>query len=310
MMRKSDAKDVYAVILVGGKGRRLRPLSTGKRPKAFLSVTGDGKTMFRLTLDRIRRIVKDDNIIVVANKAHEGIVKKDFRGIKKENLILEGVSRNTAPAISLAAGEIKKRYYDGIMVVLPSDQYVINEKMYLDSVREGVGFVRDNPDVLVVLGVKPESASTHFGYIKVYSPRLCPSGFGGQAWSMGHGLCKVAKFTEKPDLKTAKRYVKTGRYLWNTGLFIFSAGSILKALAKFVPKISEISEKPDGGMKRYKDMPDISIDYAVMEKADNIYCAKGAYGWNDIGNFENLKKVLRRENKDFIEKAGKVISII
>ena len=282
--------------MVGGKGKRLRPLSTEARPKAFISVTRDRKTMFRNTLERVAGLIGEGNIIVVANKSHARLVKRDFPGINKNNLILEPVSRNTAPAIAIAAHVIKKRNGCGIMVVLPSDQYIADKNKYLAAIRSAVDFVRKKSDAIIALGIRPASPSTQFGYIKVHSP-----------WSIVHGPCRVAKFTEKPDLETAKRYVKSGQYLWNTGIFIFRATTIFKAIKKFSPGIYAVLDK---GAKRYKDMPDISIDYAVMEKARNVYCARGAYGWNDIGSFQSLISVLKRESRRFVLEDGKVTKIL
>lgn len=286
-MSKPATSNVYAVILVGGKGKRLRPLSTNARPKAFLSVTKDRKTMFRVTLDRIKKIVPKGNILVCANKAHAGLVKKDFPDIRKGNLILEPISRNTAPAIALAANLLTRQARDAVMVVLPADQYILDEDKYLDTIKAGVEFAADN-NALMVLGLKPVYPATGFGYVKVNSKRK--------------NILKVERFTEKPDLKTAKRFVKDGRYFWNAGAFVFKADAILSAIEKFAPAICNA--------KSYRLMPDISIDYAVMEKADNIYCVKGTYRWQDIGSFEALRKVLRRESRRFIEKNKKITKIL
>ncbi|MDP3804844.1 MAG: mannose-1-phosphate guanylyltransferase [Candidatus Omnitrophota bacterium] len=296
---EAQSVKVYVVILVGGKGKRLRPLSTEGRPKAFLSVTKNRKTMFANTLDRARLLVGEDNIMVVANKAHQKLVSKDFRAIKKENLILEPVSRNTAPAIALAAHRLAGRRGDAIMIILPSDQYVTDSSKYLDSIEKGVGFVSDVRNGTIVLGIKPKTPSTQFGYILV-------TGDGVR----GTGIRKVLEFTEKPDLETAKIYVRSGQYLWNAGAFIFKANTILKAIKRFAPKIYALLDKLDKNMKNYEDMPDISIDYAVMEKTRNIYCVKGTYGWNDIGSFDSLVSVLKRESRRFILNDGKVTAIL
>lgn len=292
-------KDVFAVILVGGKGKRLMPLSTDFRPKAFLSVTRDRKTMFANVLDRIDGLVDGKNTVVVANKAHARLVKTDFKGIRKKNLILEPVSRNTAPAIALAAKTLTSAHGDCVMMVLPSDQYICGIAKYREALSRCVEFVKRSDGVMVVMGVKPRSPSTQFGYIRVRGPA-----------SRGRGIYKVAEFAEKPDLKTAKKYIKSGRYLWNTGAFIFKASTILKAVKKLTPQIDKNLVRLDKRLSRYGDMPEISIDYAVMEKARNIYCAAGSYGWDDIGSFTSLASVLKRESRRFTMKDGKVASIL
>jgi mannose-1-phosphate guanylyltransferase len=287
------AQNVYTVILVGGKGKRLRPLSSDARPKAFLSVTRDRKTMFRKALDRARILVPENNILVVANKAHAALVKRDFPGIKKENLLLEPVSRNTAPAIILAAYVLKKRQGDALMVVLPTDQYVASGKKYIRSLKTGMDFAEDNA-ALVVLGVRPDRPSPQFGYIKIGARR--PK-------TADRKIFKVERFTEKPDPETAKKYMDSGKYLWNTGAFIFKASSLLRAAEIFVPRILK-------SLKNYAKLPDISIDYAIMEKARNIYCVMGEYQWQDMGNFESLARILRRESRRFVMKNGKIVKVL
>ena len=293
---------VFAVILVGGKGKRLRPLSTNKRPKAFLSVTRDRKTMLKVTVDRIRKLIPPGNIFISANKAHRGLIKRDFAHISKDNLILEPVSRNTAPAIALAAALLTKRDKDAVMVVLPADQYILDEQKYLAAIQKGVAFARNNTG-LVVLGLKPAYPATGFGYVKLKAK---------SAKLKTEKIYKVDKFTEKPGLETARAFIKDGRYFWNAGAFVFRAGSILKAIRKSAPEIFNSLQwlNKSGITKLYKKFPDISIDYAVMEHADNIYCVRGTYRWRDIGSFEVLKEVLKRESRDFIMKGEKVVKIL
>ncbi len=293
--------NIYAVILVGGIGKRLQPLSRPSRPKPFLSVTKDNKTIFRKTVDRIKKLVPPWNLLVVANKTQAGLVKKNFPKITRNNLLLESASRNTAPAIALAALHLKKKWGDVIMVVLPADHYIGDERMYLNTIRKGIDFVAENPDTLVTIGLKPSFPATGYGYIRV-------SGTGYRV--SGKSIYKVRKFVEKPDFKTAKNFLKDGKYLWNTGTFIFKA-------ATYLDEIRRLASDIYGGLKdtrkikeKYKMLPNISVDYAIMEKADNIYCVKGAYPWEDIGSFNSLKKVLMAEGRPFVEKGGKVVKIL
>ncbi len=286
--------NIYAVILVGGKGKRLRPLSTDILPKAFLSVAGNRKTMFRSTLDGLLKLVSPERIVVVANKAHSGLVRRDLPGPSWKNIILEPVSRNTAPAIALAGRLIMRRDEDAAVLVLPTDQYVPDPDRQLKAIRKGIDFVIDNDDVIVVIGLKSKHASTEYGYIKAAKPG---------------SIAKVESFAEKPDRKTAIRYLTGGGYLWNSGIFIFKARTILSAIRKYAPKIYE--ELKNKSIERaYKNMPDISIDHAVMEKADNIYCVKGSYEWSDLGSYDTLEKVLKRESRSFIKKDGKIVKIL
>lgn len=293
------AKDVYAVVLVGGKGKRLRPLSTSSRPKAFLSVTRNRKTLFRNTLDRITRVIPPGRVVVVANRAHAGLVKKDLPKASRKNIILETASRNTAPAIALAANLLKLRGEDAVMLVLPTDHYVPDENKELAAIEKGIDFVKNNSKTIAVVGIKPKYASTEFGYIEVAWPRRTKSA----------GVVKAGRFTEKPDLKAAMKYIAGGRHLWNVGIFIFRVSTFLEALRRHAPRIFRgLKCKDIAGS--YENMPDISIDCAVMEKSDNIYCVKGSYDWSDIGNFGELEKVLNRESRRFVKKDGKIIKIL
>lgn len=285
---------VYAVVLVGGKGKRLKPLSSAKIPKAFLSVTRDRKTMFRRTLDRIECLVPERNIVVVANRLHAKLVKRDIPHIKKDNLILEPVSRNTAPAIARAALSVESRDKGAIMAVFPTDQYITEEESFLDPVRRGIEFIKKNPSAVIVLGVKPRYPSTHFGYIKA---KRCVASSKGQ-------VARVEKFIEKPNRKMAEKYLKDGSYLWNTGAFIFKTGTMLKLIKKFAPKVYSSIVSAN-----YRKSPDISIDYAVIEKYGNIYCVKADYEWHDLGGFESLIKILSREGREFRLRGGKVVSV-
>ncbi|MBU0606192.1 MAG: mannose-1-phosphate guanylyltransferase [Candidatus Omnitrophica bacterium] len=293
-MKPKRTTNVYAVILVGGKGKRLRPLSTDKLPKAFLSVTGNRKTMFRNTLDGVLKLVLPERIVVIANTAHARLVRKDLPGASRKNIILEPVSRNTAPAIALAGRFVMRRDEDAVAVIMPTDQYVPDSDRQLKAIKKGIDFVIDNDDVIVVIGLKPKHASTEYGYIRIAKPGM---------------TVKVDSFTEKPDLKTAIRYLSGGRHLWNSGIFIFKARTIISAIRKYAPKIyKELSNENINAS--YGNMPNVSIDYAVMEKADNIYCVKGSYEWNDLGSFDALEKVLKIESRSFIKKDGKIVKIL
>ena len=292
-----NTKNTYAVILVGGIGKRLRPLSRPSMPKPFLSVTKDKKSIFKKTIERITKLISRDNVLVVANKLQSRLVKKDFKAIRKENLLLESVSRNTAPAIALAALALKKRDADAIMAVLPADHYIGNEKLYLNTIKKGIDFVENNPHTLVTIGLKPNFPATGYGYIKV-------KGLGSKV-----KILKVEKFVEKPDSETARAFLKDGGYLWNTGTFIFKAAAFLDAVRMLAGDIYAPLKDARRISEKYEDLPNISVDYAVMEKADNIYCVHGNYPWEDVGSFESLKKVLKMEGRRFVEKNGKVIKI-
>ena len=289
---------IYAVILVGGIGRRLQPLSKLSRPKPFLSVTKDRKTIFAKTVARIRKILPIKNIIVVANKRQAHLIKKSSPKILKGNLLLEKASKNTAPAIALASLELRKRSGDAVIVVLPADHYIGNESVYLNTLKKGIDFVKGNPGALVTIGLNPSFPATGYGYIRV------------KARGRRGDVYKVERFVEKPDIQTAQKFIENGSYLWNTGTFIFKAVTFLGAIRRLAKGIYEPLKDMRKIEEKYDTLPNISVDYAIMEKAYEIYCVKGSYKWEDIGSFDSLKKVLRAEGRRFLEKDGKVTKII
>jgi mannose-1-phosphate guanylyltransferase len=191
------------------------------------------------------------------------------------------------------------RLSDAIIVAAPTDQYIADEKRYLEAIETAIGFVRANGYAIVTLGVKPTYPATQYGYLKTRSLNL-----------KDQNVLKVECFTEKPDLKTAKMFLKDGSYLWNSGLFIFRADAYLKAVEKHAPDIYERVKYSKNMNLAYKRMPDISVDYAVMEKSGDIFCVSGSYGWKDMGSFDSIKEILRKESRSFVEKGGKMIKII
>lgn len=295
---RRTTNDVYAVILVGGIGRRLQPLSRSSRPKPFLSVTKDRKTIFAKTVARIRRVLPIENIIVVANKRQAHLIKKSSPKILKRNLLLEKSSKNTAPAIALASLELKKRSGDAVIVVLPADHYISNESIYLNTLKRGIDFVKGNPRALVTIGLKPTFPATGYGYIKI------------KARGRRGDVYQVERFVEKPDIQTAQKFIDDGSYLWNTGTFIFKAVTFLGAIRRLAKGIYGPLKDMRKIDEKYDMLPNISVDYAIMEKAYEIYCVKGSYRWEDIGSFDSLKKVLKAEGRRFLERDGKVVKIL
>ena len=303
-----STSNVYAVILVGGIGKRLQPLSKPSRPKPFLSVTKDRKTIFARTIARIGKMLPIENIIVVANKRQAHLIKKSSPKIVKGNLLLEKASKNTAPAIALASLKLKKRSGDAVIVVLPADHYIGNESVYLNTLKKGIDFVESNPRALVTIGLSPSFPATDYGYIKiVHSPCLA----GRQARSTVHrNIFKVERFVEKPNIETAQKFIEDGSYLWNAGTFIFKAVTFLGAVRRLAKGIYGPLKDMRKIEEKYDMLPDISVDYAIMEKAYEIYCVKGSYRWEDIGSFDSLKKVLNAEGRRFLERDGKVTKIL
>ena len=277
---------LYAVIIAGGRGKRFWPQSRIKRPKYFLKLPGQKRTLLQQAVFRLRGLVQRKNIIVVTNKLQSAGVKKQLPQIDKRNIIAEPLSRNTAAAVGLAASIINKKDPDAIIIVLPADQLMKDESGFRKTLKTAVGLVRIK-DALVTIGVKPTFPATGFGYIKAGKR------FKGN-------IFKADKFIEKPDLKKAKTFIRTKNYSWNSGIFIWKVSTILKEIKRYMPKLAKglksIKNRTDLN-KWYRKFPDLSIDYGVMEKSKKTYVVKAALKWHDIGLWKSLYEVISSDRK-------------
>ena len=217
---------VTAVIMAGGRGERFWPKSRGNYPKQFLSLTKDGETMIQKTVKRLLPMVAMDDVFVVTNVSYAALVKEQLPQLPEENILLEPCARNTAPCIGLAAAVIRKKYGEAMMLVLPSDHLIRYEEMYVDTLRQAVA-VAEKDQNLVTIGITPTYPETGYGYINF--ERDTDLGMAG--------VYRVERFVEKPDLETAKQYLASHRYLWNSGMFVWKASSILANLESLMPDI-------------------------------------------------------------------------
>lgn len=285
-----------ALIMAGGKGTRFWPLSTEEKPKQFLNLIGED-TMIQMTVNRIKPIIPIERIFVCTGEMYVDLVKEQLPELPERNIIIEPEGRNTAPCIALSAFVIKKYYEDAKMVVLPSDHLIKDEDEFRSIVLDADRFVESNENSIITLGMKPSRAETGYGYIK----------FGEEKNSLNsHEVIKVDDFVEKPNKKTAEEYLADGSYLWNGGMFIWSAKNILEQIRKYSPDtynaLHDIEEIDERWLKylikaQYKETEAISIDYAVMEKSDDIYVIPSDFGWDDVGSWEALDRY--REKDDF-----------
>lgn len=268
-------KNIYAVIMAGGSGERFWPKSRRHLPKQLLPLVSS-KTMIQETIGRLKGLVPENRIFIVTNRIQRKLIKKQT-GCK--NIIEEKVARNTAPCIALSAGVIQKKDPGAIMVVLPADHQIKDVNNFRRTVLRAVD-IADRDNILVTLGVKPSVPHTGYGYIE-------------RGKRLGSKLYKVSRFTEKPDLRTARRYVESGRYFWNSGMFIWKVGVILEEIEKYLPNIWKSKEK-------------ISIDYGVMEKTNRAVVLEAGFNWDDVGNWASLDKHYKKDmNKNVIQ--GKVV---
>ena len=279
-----------ALIMAGGRGERFWPRSRQNMPKQFLSLTDDGKTMIQLTVERILPLVNMEDIFIVTNRSYKDLVRQQLPELPEENILCEPVGKNTAPCIGLGAVHMAKRYGDAVMMVLPSDHLIKYTSLFLNTLSDACE-VAEEGENLVTLGIAPDSPETGYGYIKFQ-----PEETLGRAFA-------VDKFVEKPDLETAKAYLASEQYLWNSGMFIWKTSTILKNLEAYLPetyqglgKIGEAIGTPVEEQvleREFHAFKAESIDYGVMEKAKNIYILSGAFGWDDVGSWLAVSRIKR-----------------
>lgn len=270
--------------MAGGVGSRFWPGSREHRPKQFIDMLGVGKSLLRLTFERFLNICPASNIFIVTNAAYSGLVKEQLPELSDNQIIGEPSRNNTAPCIAYTALKLAGLDPDANMIVAPSDHIILQEQAFTENIMKALEFA-SNHDALVTLGIRPSRVDTGYGYIQ-FRNESAP------------GVFKVERFTEKPDRDTATRFVESGEYLWNAGIFIWSIRSILDAYQQLSPDIYTILNKgrdlynsPDETdfiARHYPATPDISVDFAIMEKAHNVYTIPSSFGWSDLGTWASL----------------------
>lgn len=277
-MRK---KDFYAVILSGGSGERFWPLSTPERPKQFLTVFG-GKSLLRQSVDRLKGLVPPSNILVVTGKSLAKATRAELPELPRKNIVCEPCRRDTAAAVAVACTEVAKRGgADAVAAVLTADHLMKDEKAFR-RILSAAASAAETSGCIVTMGVKPTFAATGFGYIKM-GRRM--------AEIDGVEVRKAVKFVEKPDLKTAQRYLKRGGFAWNAGMFVWKVSVLAAALGEHAPHLCGIT------VKDYDRLPKISFDYAVMEKARNVLVTTGDFGWDDVGTWTSAEKHFQTDGR-------------
>jgi len=295
---------ITAVIMAGGRGERFWPKSRNSCPKQFLSLTSDGETMIQKTVRRLLPLVEISDIFIVTNAAYNSLVAEQLPDIPKENILSEPAARNTAPCIAFAAAVIKKKYEDAIMMVLPSDHLIGLEDIYINTLKKAVK-VASQGENLVTIGITPEYPETGYGYIN----------FGAED---DNGAYIVERFVEKPDLATAELYFSSGKYLWNSGMFVWKLSTILGNIKNLMPDIYEGAAKIGEAygtsqfneilVKEFMAFRSESVDFGIMEKAKNIYTIPGSFGWDDVGSWLAVERINKTDSdKNYI--TGDVISV-
>ncbi len=279
----------YVAIMAGGIGSRFWPSSRREYPKQFLDILGTGKSLLQLTVERFEQIVPRSQILIVTNEAYRDLVEKQLPDFAPHQLLCEPSRNNTAPCIAYTAFRIQQLNPNATFVVAPSDHIVLRPDVFAKKIRQALQIAAQKP-VLLTLGLQPTQPNIGYGYIHFDEQQPLAEAF------------KVNRFAEKPDLPTATQFVESGEYLWNAGIFVWHVKTILAALEQHAPQIYTLFAKglDSYGTPReqpfirqnYPLSPDISIDYAVMEKADNIYTIPADIGWSDLGTWASLYEQL------------------
>ena len=278
----------HLVIMAGGVGSRFWPMSTSERPKQFIDVLGTGKTLLQLTVERFGDLVAPENIWVVTNEKYAGIVSEQLPDMPKSNILCEPCRRNTAPCIAYVSWRIKKKDPKANVVVTPSDHIVVNGEEFRRVVNQCMKFTSET-DSIVTLGMKPTRPETGYGYIQADLSTSSPR---------NKEIFRVDSFREKPSQEKAMEYIRNKSYFWNAGIFIWGVGTIVNAFRVYQPAINRVFESllPVYGTpreqeeinKRFPECESISVDYAIMEKAEEIFVCPADFGWSDLGTWGSL----------------------
>ncbi len=273
--------------MAGGSGQRFWPLSTAARPKQFLDLERCGHTLLQATFGRLQALTEGPKrTFVITGERYASLVLEQLPDLPPENLLLEPTGRDTAPAAALAALELRSRLGDAVMGLFPSDHRVADITAFHDTLRRAVA-VTEATGGIVTLGMEPDRPATGYGYIEQ-----------GEPFAGGY---KVARFVEKPDLANAQAYLETGRYSWNGGIFVWRVGTLLDELCRYAPGLlTPLAEAHEAGRVNevFPALQKISIDYAVMERTQKAYMVPADFGWDDVGDWQALERLLHREHSD------------
>lgn len=285
----------HLVIMAGGVGSRFWPMSTPECPKQFIDVMGCGRTFIQMTLDRFKGIIPSENVWIVTSEAYQDIVKQQLPEVPVDHILLEPCRRNTAPCIAYVSWRIKKIDSEANLVVTPSDHMVTDVIEFQRIINMALDFTSKN-DAILTLGMKPTRPETGYGYIERVSNDNSVS-----------EIYKVAKFREKPDLKTAQEYIQKEEFYWNSGIFVWNVNTIVCALQKYASEVTDVFDKINEYLgtsneqvkvnEYFPTCPSISIDYAVMEKASEIYVCPADFGWSDVGTWGSLITLSEKDDK-------------
>lgn len=295
--------------MAGGVGSRFWPKSRNHFPKQFIDILGTGESLLQLTYQRFLKICPNENILILTNKDYADLVKLQLPEILVDNILLEPSRNNTAPCIAYATYKILQKNSSANIVVAPSDHLILKEDVFIDKINQALIFAVQN-DALITLGISPTRPDTGYGYIEFeeeLGTKINEQEDGDKHKGSDSEVKNVIAFKEKPELAKAKEYLQSGNYLWNAGIFIWKASSLKKAFEQYAPEIDAIfksgnsiyntSEEAAFIMDQYPSSPNISIDYAILEKADNIYTIPADIGWSDLGTWASLHAIAQQDEQ-------------
>lgn len=281
--------NTYCVIMAGGIGTRFWPISRQSTPKQFLDILGTGKSFIRSTYERFAAMVPNENFLVVTNQRYKAQVLEHIPELKESQILCEPIGRNTAPCIAYAAYYLQKLNPEARMIVTPSDHLILNEVDFREIISECVEYA-DTHDALMTVGIKPTRPDTGYGYIQT---------------SSDSSISRVKCFTEKPNLEMAQTFIESGEFVWNAGIFIWKLSSIIEAFSRHLPEhhalfsaiIDDFATEREAAAIEgvFSECKPISIDYGVMEKADNVYVRCGDFGWSDVGTWGSVYQLSRKD---------------
>jgi len=289
--------NTYCVIMAGGVGSRFWPMSTASKPKQFLDVLGIGKTLIQMTYERMLTLTTAENIYVLTNKSYAKIVKEQLPELGIHQILTEPERKNTAPCIAYAAAKIYSINRNATLVISPADQLILKENRFKEIVSIAIETATEKTQ-LITLGIQPNRPDTGYGYIQ----------FSKTAEKYPGAILTVEQFKEKPDAKTAEMFIKEGNYYWNSGIFIWKASTVLDAIKKYEPELHDLFAKDlnaygnDNEQDKvdycFKKCKDISIDYAVMEHAQNVVVVLADFDWSDLGTWGSIHTHLKKDSKN------------
>ncbi|OIQ18823.1 mannose-1-phosphate guanylyltransferase [Lacinutrix sp. MedPE-SW] len=285
-------KNYYAILMAGGVGSRFWPVSTQEFPKQFHDMLGTGETLIQKTFSRLSTLIPEENIFILTNEIYNDLVLEQLPSVTKRQVVLEPAMRNTAPCILYASMKIEKENPDAVMIVAPSDHWIEDENAFTNNVKQAFTFCEQN-NALMTLGIKPTFPNTGYGYIEYDK-------------SSTKDIKNVNQFREKPDYHTAQSFINQGNFLWNAGIFMWSAKTVIEAFSNNQPELFKLFEsgvdvyntdfEDDFIRDNYGKAENISVDYAIMEKSKNVFVLPATFDWNDLGTWGSLYDKLEKDS--------------